>query len=139
MLKKVDHMSMLNSLEVRVPFLDHRVCELAFSISGGRKLRNGRGKVILVETFKDLLPPMLHNRPKWGFEMPISAWLRNELGGMIDETLETGRLSRQGIFDAQAVARLVADFRERRRDPSWQLWNLMAFQVWHEKYMAGSA
>ena len=139
MLKKVDHMSMLNSLEVRVPFLDHRVCELAFSISGGRKLRNGRGKVILVETFKDLLPPMLHNRPKWGFEMPISAWLRNELGGMIDETLETGRLSRQGIFDAQAVARLVEDFRERRRDPSWQLWNLMAFQVWHEKYMAGSA
>ncbi|MCU0553289.1 MAG: asparagine synthase (glutamine-hydrolyzing) [Syntrophales bacterium] len=139
MLKKVDHMSMLNSLEVRVPFLDHRVCELAFSISGGRKLRNGRGKVILVETFKDLLPPMLHNRPKWGFEMPISAWLRNELGGMIDETLETGRLSRQGIFDAQAVARLVAEFRERRRDPSWQLWNLMAFQVWHEKYMAGSA
>jgi asparagine synthase (glutamine-hydrolysing) len=82
---------------------------------------------------------MLHNRPKWGFEMPISAWLRNELGGMIDETLETGRLSRQGIFDAQAVARLVAEFRERRRDPSWQLWNLMAFQVWHEKYMAGSA
>lgn len=139
MLKKVDHMSMLNSLEVRVPFLDHRVCELAFSISGGRKLRNGRGKVILVETFKDLLPPMLHNRPKWGFEMPISAWLRNELGGLIDETLETGRLSRQGIFDAQAVARLVEDFRERRRDPSWQLWNLMAFQIWHEKYMAGSA
>ncbi len=139
MLKKVDHMSMLNSLEVRVPFLDHRVCELAFSISGGRKLRNGRGKFILVETFKDLLPPMLHNRPKWGFEMPISAWLRNELGGLIDETLEAGRLSRQGIFDAQAVARLVEDFRERRRDPSWQLWNLMAFQVWHEKYMAGSA
>ncbi len=138
MLKKVDHMSMLNSLEVRVPFLDHRVCELAFSISGGRKLRNGRGKFILLETFKDLLPPMLHNRPKWGFEMPVSAWLRNELGGLIDETLDAGRLRRQGIFDAQVVSRIVQDFRERRRDPSWQLWNLVAFQVWHEKYMAGS-
>ncbi|OPY07269.1 MAG: Asparagine synthetase (glutamine-hydrolyzing) 1 [Syntrophaceae bacterium PtaB.Bin038] len=138
MLKKVDHASMLNSLEVRVPFLDHRVCELAFSISGGRKLRNGRGKFILVETFKELLPPMLHNRPKWGFEMPVSAWLRNELGGLIDETLEAGRLRRQGIFDARAVARLVEDFRGRRRDPSWQIWNLVAFQVWHEKYMAGS-
>ena len=137
MLRKVDHASMLNSLEVRVPFLDHRVCELAFSISGDRKLRNGRGKVILVETFRDLLPPLLHNRPKWGFEMPVSAWLRNELGGLIDETLEAGRLSRQGIFDARAVASLVEDFRRRRRDPSWQIWNLVAFQVWHEKYMAG--
>ncbi len=139
MLKKVDHMSMLNSLEVRVPFLDHRVCELAFTIGGDRKLRNGRGKFILVETFKDLLPPALHNRPKWGFEMPVSAWLRNELRGLIDETLDAGRLSRQGIFDAQAVAGIVEDFRERRRDTSWQLWNLVAFQVWHETYMAGSA
>ncbi|NPV05568.1 MAG: asparagine synthase (glutamine-hydrolyzing) [Syntrophaceae bacterium] len=138
MLKKVDHMSMLNSLEVRVPFLDHRVCELAFTIGGDRKLRNGRGKFILVETFKDLLPPALHRRPKWGFEMPVAAWLRSELGGLIDETLEAARLRRQGIFDARAVAGIVEDFRERRRDTSWQLWNLVAFQVWHETYMAGS-
>jgi asparagine synthase (glutamine-hydrolysing) len=137
MLKKVDHMSMLSSLEVRVPFLDHRVCELAFSISGGRKLRNGKGKFILVETFKDLLPPSLHNRPKWGFEMPLSAWLHGELGGLIDETLEPDRIGRQGIFDAGAVSRLVQSFRERRSDPSWQLWNLIVFQVWHAKYMEG--
>ena len=137
MLKKVDHTSMLSSLEVRVPFLDHRVCELAFSISGGRKLRNGKGKFILVETFKDLLPPSLHNRPKWGFEMPLSAWLHNDLGGLIDEHLEPERIGRQGIFDAGAVSRLVQSFRERRSDPSWQLWNLIVFQVWHEKYMEG--
>ena len=135
MLKKVDHMSMLSSLEVRVPFLDHRVCELAFSISGGRKLRNGKGKFILVETFKDLLPPSLHNRPKWGFEMPLSAWLHGDLGGLIDEHLDPERIRRQGIFDAGAVSRLVQSFRERRSDPSWQLWNLIVFQVWHEKYM----
>ena len=138
MLKKVDHMSMLNSLEVRVPFLDHRVCELAFSISGGRKLRNGKGKFILVETFKDLLPRMLHNRPKWGFEMPLSAWLHTDLGGLIDDYLEPERIRRQGIFDADAVSRSVEAFRGRRSDPSWQLWNLIAFQVWHEKYMAGT-
>jgi asparagine synthase (glutamine-hydrolysing) len=138
MLKKVDHMSMLSSLEVRVPFLDHQVCELAFSISGGRKLRNGKGKFILVETFKDLLPPSLHNRPKWGFEMPLSAWLHGDLGGLIDDYLEPGRIGRQGIFDPDAVSKTVETFRERRSDRSWQLWNLIAFQVWHEKYMAGS-
>ncbi|HNQ02247.1 MAG TPA: asparagine synthase C-terminal domain-containing protein, partial [Syntrophales bacterium] len=137
MLRKVDHMSMLNSLEVRVPFLDRRVCELAFSIGGARKLRNGRGKVILRETFRDLLPPVLRNRPKWGFEMPVSAWLRGELGGLIDETLGPDRIRRQGIFDPQAVARIVGDFRAGRRDTSWQLWNLIAFQVWHGKYMEG--
>jgi len=137
MLKKVDQMSMLNSLEVRVPFLDRRVCELAFSISGARKLRNGKGKVILRETFRDLLPPVLRNRPKWGFEMPVAAWLRNGLGGLIDETLGPERIRRQGIFDARAVARIVGDFRSGRRDTSWQLWNLIAFQVWHETYMEG--
>jgi len=120
-----------------VPFLDHQVCELAFSISGSRKLRNGKGKFILVETFKDLLPPSLHNRPKWGFEMPLSAWLHGDLGGLIDETLEPERIGRQGIFDAGAVSRLVQSFRERRSDPSWQLWNLIVFQVWHDKYMEG--
>jgi asparagine synthase (glutamine-hydrolysing) len=138
MLTKVDRMSMLNSLEVRVPFLDHRVCELAFSIGGGRKLKNGKGKFILVEAFKDLLPPSLHNRPKWGFEMPLSAWLRADLGHLIDDYLAPERVRRQGIFDPSSISRVVEAFRSRRSDPSWQLWNLIVFQVWHETYMAGS-
>jgi asparagine synthase (glutamine-hydrolysing) len=70
--------------------------------------------------------------------MPLSAWLHGGLGGLIDEHLDPERLRRQGIFDAGAVSRLVRSFRERRSDPSWQLWNLIVFQVWHEKYMTGN-
>jgi asparagine synthase (glutamine-hydrolysing) len=137
MLKKVDQMSMLHSLEVRVPFLDHDVCELAFSICGNRKLRNGKGKFILRETFKELLPESVIRRSKRGFEMPLSAWLRNDLGGLIDDCLGPERIHRQGIFDPVAISRLVETFRSRRSDASWQLWSLIAFQVWYETYMVG--
>jgi len=138
MLKKVDQMSMLHSLEVRVPFLDHGVCELAFSICGDRKLKNGKGKYILRETFKELLPSSVIRRAKWGFEMPLSAWLRNDLGSLIDDCLGPERIRRQGIFDPVAVSQVVETFRSRRSDASWQLWNLIAFQVWHDTYMMGS-
>ncbi|MBW1913267.1 MAG: hypothetical protein JRI43_09005, partial [Deltaproteobacteria bacterium] len=87
MLTKVDRMSMANSLEVRTPYLDHSVVEFAFQLKGDTKLKARTGKHILMETFKDLLPPTLHNRPKWGFEMPIGAWLRKELRFLIDEYL----------------------------------------------------
>ncbi|MDI6687933.1 MAG: asparagine synthase (glutamine-hydrolyzing), partial [Desulfobacterales bacterium] len=99
MLKKVDAMSMLNSLEVRVPFLDHKVSELAFSISGRWKIKKGKGKYILLETFKNILPKSLHDRPKWGFEMPISKWLKSDLKYLIDEYLSKELIVKQWIFN----------------------------------------
>jgi asparagine synthase (glutamine-hydrolysing) len=135
MLNKVDRMSMLNSLEVRVPFLDHRVVEYVFGIQGSAKLKARRGKYILMETFKDLLPPVLHHRPKWGFEMPIGAWLRKELGFLVDEYLEAGSIRRQDLFDADIVRDLVQTHMHGRQDTSWQLWNLIVFQHWFKKYM----
>ncbi len=135
MLKKVDAMSMLNSLEVRVPFLDHRVCELAFSINGCWKIKNGKGKYILLETFKDILPKSLHNRPKWGFEMPVSKWLKSDLKYLIDEYLSKDLIVRQGIFDYDVIENLINNLISNRSDTSWQIWNLIVFQVWYSKYM----
>jgi asparagine synthase (glutamine-hydrolysing) len=135
MLTKVDRMSMLNSLEVRVPFLDHRVAEYAFKIQGSAKLKANRGKYILMETFKDLLPPALHHRPKWGFEMPIGAWLRKELHFLVDEYLDADSLRRQELFDGTLVQKLVQTHMNGRQDTSWQLWNLIVFQHWFKKYM----
>jgi len=134
MLRKVDAMSMLNSLEVRVPLLDHRVCELAFSIPGDLKIRKGIGKYILMETFRDILPPSLHRRPKWGFEMPVSQWLKKDLHYLIDDYLAEKVISRQGIFHYAKVKDLVDGLMSGRRDTSWQLWNLIAFQAWHSRY-----
>jgi asparagine synthase (glutamine-hydrolysing) len=135
MLTKVDRMSMANSLEVRVPFLDYTLVQYVFGLKGSTKLGAWRGKHILLETFKDLLPPLLHNRPKWGFEMPIGAWLRKELKFLIDEYLHKDRVERQGIFDPRIIRDMVANHMSGRQDTSWQLWNLIVFEHWHEKYI----
>jgi asparagine synthase (glutamine-hydrolysing) len=134
MLKKVDAMSMLNSLEVRVPILDRLVCELAFSMRGDWKIRNGAGKYIFIETFKSILPPSLHKRPKWGFEMPISKWLKSELRFLIDEHLSGKAIARQGLFNDTVIKDLIDKLMSGRLDTSWQVWNLIVFQVWHKKY-----
>ena len=132
MLWKVDMTSMRHPLEVRVPILDRRVCEAAFRIPGEWKLHRGRGKYIFIEAFKDLLPASLHSRPKWGFEMPISRWLKTDLHWLIETYLSRERIERTGLLRPDAVAGLVADLRGGRRDVSWRIWNLIALQAWHE-------
>ena len=131
MLTKVDLMSMKKALEVRVPFLDHRVVELAFQMPGSMKLKGLKRKYILLETFKDLLPSSLHLRPKQGFEVPISAWLKNELKDMLEDYLSPQLLEKQGIFSSEVVESLKRDHMQNRRDTSWLLWNLIVFQHWY--------
>ncbi|TRZ75012.1 MAG: asparagine synthase (glutamine-hydrolyzing) [Bacteroidetes bacterium] len=137
MLWKVDTMSMRHSLEVRVPLLDHRVCELAFTIGGEWKIRHGRSKYIFIETFKEILPQSLHNRPKWGFEMPVSKWLKSDLRYLIEENLSQERIIREGIFHYPTVKKLIDNLLSNRSDTSWQIWNLIVFQVWYSRYMEG--
>ncbi|HYQ60645.1 MAG TPA: asparagine synthase C-terminal domain-containing protein, partial [Desulfatiglandales bacterium] len=135
MLTKVDRMSMANSLEVRVPFLDYTLVQYVFSLKGSTKLGAWKGKRVLLETFKDLLPPLLHNRPKWGFEMPIGAWLKKELKFLIEEYLRKYRIEKQGLFDPGIIRDLVTNHMSGRQDTSWQLWNLIVFEHWYEKYI----
>ncbi len=135
MLNKVDRMSMLNSLEVRVPFLDHTVVEFAFRLSGDTKLHRGRRKYILLETFKSLLPPSIQNRPKWGFEVPISVWLKKELRFLIDDYLSRRFIKDQGIFNYTAIEEMKHSYLHNKSDTSWQLWNLIVFGYWFKKYL----
>jgi asparagine synthase (glutamine-hydrolysing) len=133
MLTKVDLMSMAHSLEVRVPLLDHRVVEFAFRIPGADKLRGGVTKRVLKDSFAGLLPPGHTRRPKSGFEIPISGWLRTDLRFLVDRYLSEERIRDQGIFDAGAVRDLVRSHRRAKTDTSWALWNLIVFQEWHER------
>jgi len=135
MLNKVDRMSMLNSLEVRVPFLDYTVVEYVFTLRGKTKLTAKGGKAILLDTFRDILPQSLHRRPKWGFEMPVGAWLRKELRFLVDEYLRKDLIQRQGIFDYDMIHSLTRDHMSGRQDTSWHLWNLIVFQHWFRTYM----
>ncbi len=134
MLTKVDWMSMKNALEVRVPFLDHRVVELAFCFPGALKIFKGQSKYILKETFKKMLPKSLQRRPKAGFEVPISRWLRTDLKFLIDRYLDPRRIRSQAIFDADIIGGLVQAHLSGRSDTSWSLWNLIVFQYWYDAY-----
>ena len=134
MLTKVDWMSMKNSLEVRVPFLDHRLVEMAFQMPGSLKLKNGMTKYILKEAFKDLLPSAIYQRAKSGFEVPISRWLKNELKFLLDQYLAESRIRNQGIFDHTIIQELVGQHLSGKTDTSWMLWNLIVFQCWYENY-----
>ena len=135
MLTKVDWMSMKNSLEVRVPLLDHRVVEFAFNMPGPIKLRGGITKYILKETFQNILPKSLYRRPKAGFEIPISRWLKTDLRFLIDKYLGRERIVRQGIFDYPVIEKLIGYHMANKTDTSWMLWNLIVFQHWYESYL----
>jgi len=134
MLTKVDRMSMANSLEVRVPLLDYIFVENVFRLKGDTKLKGQTRKFILMETFKELLPPSLHKRSKWGFEMPIGAWLRKELKFLIDEYLSEDLIKRQDFFNFEIIRDLINSHMNSRQDTSWHLWNLIVFQHWYKKY-----
>ncbi|KHE92947.1 MAG: asparagine synthase (glutamine-hydrolyzing) [Candidatus Scalindua rubra] len=134
MLTKVDLMSMRNSLEVRAPFLDHEIVEFAFKMEGEVKLKGLKRKYILIETFKNILPPMLHNRAKWGFEMPIGAWLKNELKFLIDEFLSKDVINKQNIFEYEVIDCMIKKHLSNKVDYSWHLWNLIVFQHWFKRY-----
>ncbi len=134
MLVKVDRMSMANALETRAPFLDPRVVEFAFALPPQEKLWldgfRPQGKRILRRAFKDRLPAEVFQRPKRGFEMPVRALLEGAARERLERAADPTRLARQGLFDPGVVAGWRRDLASGRRDTSWSLWTLLAFQEW---------
>ena len=133
MLVKVDWMSMLNSLEVRVPFLDYKVVEFVFQIPGNLKLNRWKRKYILIETFKDILPPKLYYRPKQGFDVPIGEWFKNELKQLFWEVLDENFIKKQGIFNFDFIKKMYNLHASNKRDFSKQLLTIFIFVWWYRK------
>ena len=138
MLKKVDCMSMANSLEVRTPFLDHHVVDFAFSLPVDFKINGHTRKKILLDTFKDILPAELLNRPKKGFEVPMLKWLQTDLRSLIEFDLLSDQLIKeQGIFNREAVENLKAKlFSTNPGDSAATVWAIIVFQHWWKKHFA---
>ena len=138
MLFKVDLMSMANSLEVRVPFLDHHLVEYVQSIPGEYKVHNNMKKRILQDAFREILPEALYGRPKQGFEVPLLDWFRTELKSLIlDDLLELNFILDQGIFNVNEIARYRKKlFSLYPGDIHAHIWGLIAFQSWWKKYFS---
>lgn len=136
MLTKVDRMSMANSLEVRVPFLDVEVVEYCMRLPVESKINSGVRKRILQDTFRDILPEELYNRPKKGFEVPLLQWLRTDLRRMIEEDLLSDDfVKEQGIFDVQEISRLRRKlFSNNPGDIHARIWGLLVFQSVYKRY-----
>jgi asparagine synthase (glutamine-hydrolysing) len=135
MLVKVDRMSMSQSLEVRVPFLDHKIVDFAFSLPGNFKIDNKQRKKILKDAFKTYLPDELYHRGKQGFEVPLLKWFHSDLQSMItDDLLNDSFIKEQGIFDASGISKLKEQlFSNNPNDAVAKVWALIVFQYWWKK------
>ncbi|NTW33267.1 MAG: asparagine synthase (glutamine-hydrolyzing), partial [Bacteroidetes bacterium] len=136
MLVKVDMMSMANSLEVRVPFLDYNLVNYVFSLPSEYKINKNVGKKVLQDAFRKILPEELYNRPKHGFEVPLLKWLRKELKSFVfDEMLNEEFIQSQGLFNYDEILKLKLKlFSNNPGDVSARLWGLVVFQYWWKKY-----
>jgi asparagine synthase (glutamine-hydrolysing) len=131
---KVDIASMANSLECRSPFLDHRLIEFAATLPGGYKLSPaGRHKHILKEAFAGWLPQGFMDRPKKGFSVPLTRWLREDLAGMMRDTL-VSRKTLSHWFRQEEVERYVEEHVSGRRSHSTRLWPLLVLALWVERF-----
>ncbi len=139
MLTKVDLMSMANSLEVRVPFLDYQVVDFVFSLPDDYKITHSLRKRILQDAFRDVLPEKLYNRPKKGFEVPLLKWFRKEMKSLIvDDLLSEKTITEEGIFNYSEIEKLKRQlFSSNPQDVHARIWALIIFQWWWRKYLKG--
>ncbi|HIF14591.1 MAG TPA: asparagine synthase [Bacteroidetes bacterium] len=137
MLVKVDRMSMGQSLEVRVPFLDHEIVDFVFNLPHEYKINKTHQKHLLKAAFKDDLPLNIINRKKHGFEVPLLKWFRKDLYERIDKDwLNSDLISDQGIFDSDSVGLLKKQlFYKDPGDVQLDIWKMIVFQHWYKKYM----
>jgi len=130
LLQKVDRMSMAHSLEVRPPYLDHRIVEFAASLPENFKIRGRQQKAILKNLMKGKLPASVLQRPKNGLDIPTHDWLRGTLRELLQETLSPGAVRETMLFCPDEMARLIRDHLERRANLGFHLWGLLILFLW---------
>lgn len=132
-LVKVDRASMSVSLEVRCPLLDTRLVEFAWSLPLSMRLKGNTGKIVLRKVLERYVPPELTERPKMGFAVPVSDWLKGPLRDWAEHLLNELRLREQGLLAPKAVRRIWQQHLSGWQDHDTLLWSLLMFQSWHEE------
>jgi asparagine synthase (glutamine-hydrolysing) len=136
-LTKIDRASMAVSLEVRTPFLDLDFSEFANSLPSRYKLHFLTRKYILKKALESRLPKEILYRKKKGFGIPLTNWLRRDLRPMLEELFSRERMKDEGLFNGAYIERLLREHFEGRKDNRKQLWTLLMFEQWKQRYCPG--
>jgi asparagine synthase (glutamine-hydrolysing) len=137
MLTKVDRMSMANSLEARVPLLDHVLAEYVATLPHHYKVKGRETKYILKKAMESRLPHEILYRKKQGFDLPLSVWFRNELGNMARSILLDRQTTQRGLFKKSFIEHLISLHTKKERDLSFQIWSLIVFEKWCRSFLDG--
>ena len=135
-LAKVDRVSMAVSLEARVPLLDHRVVEFAWTLPASMKVRGGQGKWLLRQVLYRFVPKSIVERPKQGFSVPLDAWLRGPLRPWAEDLLSTEQLERDGILRAAPIRQAWSALLAGRGGSAQALWGMLLFQQWRQRWLS---
>jgi len=133
-LTKVDHASMAHSVEVRPPFLDHRIVEFANSLPASLKMQGARQKVILRDLMRNKLPQQILTRKKTGFDIPTHDWFRGPLRPLLDEAVAFAAAEHSDFFNLPDIEALVQSHLDRRASLGYHLWGLMTLFFWMKKW-----
>jgi asparagine synthase (glutamine-hydrolysing) len=133
-LVKSDRMSMAHAVEVRPPYLDHRIVEFAATLPASLKIRGRRQKFLLKDIMKDKLPALILQRKKMGFDIPAHEWLRGPLRTLLIDTLNTGLGDYPELFHSEAILSLLRSHLERQVNVGYHLWGLMILFLWMRKW-----
>jgi asparagine synthase (glutamine-hydrolysing) len=134
LLVKADKMTMANSLELRVPLLDHKVLEFAATLPAEYKVRGKETKRVLKAAFSKALPQEILTRKKAGFPVPYDSWLRGELSGRVRDVLLSGQARNRGYFQASQVARLL-DAQKAGGRYAKEVFSLLVVELWHRQFV----
>jgi asparagine synthase (glutamine-hydrolysing) len=134
-LVKADRMTMANSLELRVPFLDHRMVEFAATLPLRAKLNGSHGKSILRDAMRGILPDIIIDRPKQGFPVPLASWLRGPMRSFTRDHLLGDDSASCRYLSRPALTRVVEDHEQGKADRSEELWTVLVFEIWHRHFM----
>lgn len=133
-LNKSDRMSMAHSVEVRPPFLDHRIVEFAATLPASLKIRGSQQKLVLRELMKDKVPKAILQRKKIGFDIPAHEWLRGPLRGLLEETIQFGLLEYGPFFRKDRIEQLMGRHFRREINVGYHLWGLLILFLWMKQW-----
>ncbi|MCM8537450.1 MAG: asparagine synthase (glutamine-hydrolyzing) [Lentisphaeraceae bacterium] len=133
LLHKVDRASMANSLEVRVPLMDHKVVETSWRFTNSMNIHRKSGKQPLKRILKKYVPEQLFNRPKMGFGVPVNHWLRGPLKEWASDLISPDRLNKQDMFESQSIQKVWSEHQSGRKNHQEILWGFLMMQDWLDK------